>query len=75
MSAVMTANGQSQYQKHRPHRHGTTTTRTGNQPIGFFNAVLFFMFAAWPNYLPNAAPELQPPSEHFPTASDCRGGC
>ena len=50
----MTANGQSQNQKQRPHRHGTTTTRIGNQPIGFFfNAVLFFMFGTWPNYLSN----------------------
>jgi hypothetical protein len=54
MSAVMTANGQSRNQKHKPHKHGTTTTRIGNQLIGFFNEVLFFMFATWPNYLPNA---------------------
>ena len=36
----MIDNGQSRYQKHRPHRHGTTTTRIGNQPIGSFDAVV-----------------------------------
>ena len=56
----MTANGQSRNQKQRPHRHGTTTTRTGNQPIGFFNAVLFLMFGTWPNYLPNTLSDAPP---------------
>lgn len=44
----MTAKSQSRNQKQSPHRHGTTTTRIGSQPIGFFNAVLFFMFGTWP---------------------------
>ena len=53
MSAVMTASGQSRSQTHRPHRHGTTTSRIGNQFIECFNAVLCFMLAKLPNYPPN----------------------
>ncbi len=37
----MTANGQSKNHQLSPHRHGTTTTSTGNQPSDCFNAVLF----------------------------------
>jgi hypothetical protein len=57
----MTPNGQSRSQKLRPHMHGTTTTRKGNQPLNYFNAVIIFMLAMWPDYLFNAAPHLPPP--------------
>jgi hypothetical protein len=47
IAAAMAANGQSRTQTLRAHRQGTTTARMGNQLIGFFEAVLFFMPVVW----------------------------
>jgi hypothetical protein len=41
--------------------HGTTIARKGNQPLNYFNAVIIFMLAMWPDYLINAALHLPPP--------------
>src|ERR1035437_9338106 len=60
MNAAMTPNGQSRSQKTRPHRHGTTTTRIGNQPFNCFDVLGAFMLAAWPDYVPNSPSQALP---------------
>ncbi len=63
MAVAMAANGQSRVQKLRPHRQGTTTTSKGNQFIGCFKPVLFFVLVIWHDHLPNVAAQWRAAEE------------